>query len=134
MADEQARSRRHHLVSHGHRVSHCRRAVVLSAAAGDRSPLAPALATLAIPVIISSGRVTALHLRRFWGRCMQQKLWEQVQRQAQAADGSPIWKWFGLTVTVGVAYFLAARLSLLQLTETGVAIFWPAAGISSGIL
>jgi two-component sensor histidine kinase len=65
---------------------------------------------------------------------MQQMLWEQVRRQVQAADGSPIWKWVGLTVAVGVAYFLAARLSLLLLAPTGVAVFWPAAGISSGIL
>jgi PAS domain S-box-containing protein len=39
-----------------------------------------------------------------------------------------------LTVAVGVAYFLAARLSLHLLTMSGVAVFWPAAGISSGIL
>jgi len=58
----------------------------------------------------------------------------RVQRQIQAADGSPIWQWVGLTVAVGVTYFLAARLSLLLLTESGVAVFWPAAGISSGIL
>jgi integral membrane sensor domain MASE1 len=65
---------------------------------------------------------------------MQHKLWEQVQRQVQAADGSLTWKWVGLTVAVGVAYFLAARLSLLLLTQTGVAVFWPAAGVSAGIL
>jgi len=65
---------------------------------------------------------------------MQQKLWEQMQHQVQVADGSPIWKWVRLAVAVSVAYFLAARLSLLLLTETGVAVFWPAAGISSGIL
>ena len=65
---------------------------------------------------------------------MQQKLWEQVQRLVQAADGSPTRKWVGITVAVGVVYFLAARLSLLLLTPTGVAVFWPAAGISSGIL
>jgi integral membrane sensor domain MASE1 len=39
-----------------------------------------------------------------------------------------------LTVAVGVAYFLAARLSLLLVTQPGVSIFWPAAGISSGTL
>jgi PAS domain S-box-containing protein len=41
---------------------------------------------------------------------------------------------FKLAIVVGVAYFLAARLSLLLLTKPGVAVFWPAAGISSGIL
>src|SRR5262249_30782211 len=41
----------------------------------------------------------------------------------------------GLTVAVGVAYFVAARLSLLLLTQPeGVAVFWPAAGISAGVL
>jgi PAS domain S-box-containing protein len=41
----------------------------------------------------------------------------------------------GLAVAIGVAYFLAARLSLfLQTQPDGVAVFWPAAGVSSGIL
>ena len=41
----------------------------------------------------------------------------------------------GLAVAVGVAYFLAARLSLSLLTKPdGVAVFWPAAGIASGTL
>jgi signal transduction histidine kinase len=40
----------------------------------------------------------------------------------------------GLAVAVGVAYFLAARLSVGLLLEEGVAVFWPAAGISSGVL
>src|SRR5262245_22187621 len=36
---------------------------------------------------------------------------------------------------VGVAYFLAARLSLAMLTEPdGVAVFWPAAGVAAGVL
>lgn len=41
----------------------------------------------------------------------------------------------GLAAVVGVAYFLAARLSVdLVLKPEGVAVFWPAAGISSGVL
>jgi PAS domain S-box-containing protein len=44
---------------------------------------------------------------------------------------SSIW----LFVLVGVAYFLAARLSLLLLTKPdGVAVFWPASGIAAGAL
>lgn len=40
-----------------------------------------------------------------------------------------------LAVIVGAAYFLSARLSLFLLTQPdGVAVFWPAAGVSSGIL
>src|ERR1700739_2379676 len=41
----------------------------------------------------------------------------------------------GLAVAVGVVYFVAARLSLALLTKPeGVAVFWPAAGISVGAL
>jgi len=41
----------------------------------------------------------------------------------------------GLAIAVGIAYFLAARLGLLLLTKPdGVAVFWPAAGVSSGVL
>ena len=41
----------------------------------------------------------------------------------------------GLAVAVGVAYFLAARLSLALLTKPeGVAVFWPAAGVAAGVL
>lgn len=40
-----------------------------------------------------------------------------------------------LAVIVGVAYFLSARLGLFLLTQPdGVAVFWPAAGVSAGIL
>jgi len=41
----------------------------------------------------------------------------------------------GLAAAVGLAYFLTARFSVrLILESSGVAVFWPAAGISSGIL
>jgi PAS domain S-box-containing protein len=41
----------------------------------------------------------------------------------------------GLAVAVGIAYFLAAELGLALLAEPdGVARFWPAAGVSSGVL
>lgn len=41
----------------------------------------------------------------------------------------------GIAVAVGVAYFLAARLSLVLLTKPdGVAVFWPASGVAAGIL
>ena len=46
--------------------------------------------------------------------------------------------WIGsiaLAIAVSVAYFFAAQLSLELLTKPdGVPVFWPAAGISSGIL
>jgi PAS domain S-box-containing protein len=41
----------------------------------------------------------------------------------------------GLAAVVGVVYFLAARVSLLLLTKPdGVAVFWPASGVATGIL
>jgi signal transduction histidine kinase len=41
----------------------------------------------------------------------------------------------GLAVAIGIVYFLAARLSLALLTKPeGVAVFWPAAGVSAGAL
>jgi len=41
----------------------------------------------------------------------------------------------GLTVAIGVVYFVAARLGLGLLTKPeGVAVFWPAAGVSAGAL
>ena len=49
-----------------------------------------------------------------------------------AAQGS---RGIGLAVAVGVAYFLAARLGLVLLTTAEpVAVFWPASGISIGML
>src|SRR5258708_22270995 len=40
----------------------------------------------------------------------------------------------GLAAAVAVAYFLAGRLGVgLILKPEGVAVFWPAAGISSGV-
>src|SRR6201981_1172989 len=43
--------------------------------------------------------------------------------------------WLLLTLAVAIAYLLAARLSLALLTKPdGVAVFWPAAGIASGVL
>ena len=43
--------------------------------------------------------------------------------------------WLILTVAVAIAYFLAARLGLALLTKPdGVAVFWPAAGVSAGLL
>jgi integral membrane sensor domain MASE1 len=59
------------------------------------------------------------------------------QRQRSTADDlarrwvNSIW----LAVAIGVAYFFAARLSVgLLLEPEGVAVFWPAAGVSSGVL
>src|SRR3974390_355568 len=54
------------------------------------------------------------------------------------ADADSTWQWarsIGLAAAVGIVYFLAARLSLLLLTKPdGVAVFWPASGVASGVL
>jgi len=43
--------------------------------------------------------------------------------------------WLGLAAAIGIVYFLAARLSLALISRPdGVAVFWPAAGVSSGVL
>jgi len=47
-------------------------------------------------------------------------------------------QWAGsvvLAIAVGIAYFLASRLSLILLTKPDdVAVFWPAAGVAAGVL
>jgi signal transduction histidine kinase len=66
---------------------------------------------------------------------MLQILRNQLQPQVFAA-ADPTRQWVGsvgLAVAVGVAYFLAARLSLALLVD-GVAVFWPAAGVAAGVL
>jgi hypothetical protein len=41
----------------------------------------------------------------------------------------------GVAAAAGILYFLAAHVNLFLLTELdGVAVFWPAAGISAGML
>ena len=62
-------------------------------------------------------------------------MWQNFTKTGSAIDqtrwGNPI----GLAVAVGIVYFLAARLSLALLTKPeGVAVFWPAAGVSAGVL
>jgi hypothetical protein len=57
------------------------------------------------------------------------------QRQRSTAD-DVTQRWvgsIGLAAAVGLAYFVAAGVRLILKPE-GVAVFWPAAGISSGIL
>ncbi len=67
---------------------------------------------------------------------MRQDLRIQVQHELYA--GVELTRWggvLGLAVVVGIVYFVAARLSLALLTKPeGVAVFWPAAGVSAGVL
>jgi PAS domain S-box-containing protein len=66
-----------------------------------------------------------------------QNLRNQAQRRLPAV-ADPTRRWIsaiGLAVAVGIAYFLAARLSLSLLTKPdGVAVFWPASGVAAGVL
>jgi signal transduction histidine kinase/CheY-like chemotaxis protein len=67
---------------------------------------------------------------------MSQNLGNQIRHQLSAATDPTRWVgMIGLAVAVGIAYFLAAQLSLALLTKPeGVAVFWPAAGVSAGVL
>lgn len=70
-------------------------------------------------------------------RRMERDLLKPVHRgdSAELASNARLISAIALTIIVGLAYFLAARLGLFLLTEPdGVAVFWPAAGVSSGIL
>jgi signal transduction histidine kinase len=62
----------------------------------------------------------------------------EIQVQHGLSAGIDLSRWvgsIGLAVAVGVVYFVAARLSLALLTKPeGVAVFWPAAGVSAGVL
>jgi signal transduction histidine kinase len=68
---------------------------------------------------------------------MLEGLLARGQRQRSVADDLARGRLrnVGLAAAVGLAYFLAARLGVgLVLKPEGVAVFWPAAGISSGVL
>ena len=67
---------------------------------------------------------------------MRQNLRRQVRHEL--STGIDLTRWvgsIGLAVAVGIAYFVAALLSLALLANPeGVAVFWPAAGVSAGAL
>jgi integral membrane sensor domain MASE1 len=68
---------------------------------------------------------------------MPERLLADGQRQ-HFAVGDLTRQWvggIGLAAVVGLGYFLAAAFSVrLVLEPEGVAVFWPAAGLSSGLL
>jgi two-component sensor histidine kinase/integral membrane sensor domain MASE1 len=66
---------------------------------------------------------------------MLQHLTQEVHRRTRADLTVPRIGTIGLATAVGIAYFFAAQLSLALLAgPAGVAVFWPAAGVSSGVL
>jgi PAS domain S-box-containing protein len=58
----------------------------------------------------------------------------EVRRRTLAVPMRPWISATGLGATVAVAYFLAALLSHALVSSDGVALFWPAAGVSAGVL
>jgi PAS domain S-box-containing protein len=65
---------------------------------------------------------------------MLQNLSREVHRRTRADPTLP-WSAIGLAIAVGIAYFVVAQLGLAFLAKPdGVAVFWPAAGVSSGVL
>src|SRR5215470_4174536 len=66
---------------------------------------------------------------------MLQNLTKQFRPRIRAGLTPPLISAIGLALAVGIAYFFTARLSLALLAKPdGVAVFWPAAGVSSGVL
>jgi PAS domain S-box-containing protein len=66
---------------------------------------------------------------------MLQSLSLEVHRRARDDPNLSRTGAIGLAIAVGIAYFVAAQLSLALLAKPdGVAVFWPAAGVSSGVL
>src|SRR5215469_9396927 len=68
---------------------------------------------------------------------MHPTIFKEGLRLRSSRDGLSAWTWLrsiGIAAAVGVAYFLAAQLSNSFLITPETVIFWPAAGISSGLL
>jgi PAS domain S-box-containing protein len=65
---------------------------------------------------------------------LQQNLREQGRRSGTPNPAQRWMSWSWLAVVVCGLYMLSAKLSLSLLTPDGVAVFWPAAGISAGAL
>jgi integral membrane sensor domain MASE1 len=58
-----------------------------------------------------------------------------IQHNGRPLPGRPWSEAIATGVLTAIAYFLAARLSLVLLAELqGVAVFWPASGVAVGIL
>src|SRR5262245_49669686 len=69
-----------------------------------------------------------------WGGVLQ-NLSHVGEPRGSADPTPPLMGAIELAIAVGVTYFSAAQLSLALFAEPGgVVLFWPAAGISSGVL
>jgi integral membrane sensor domain MASE1 len=66
---------------------------------------------------------------------MLQNLTQELYPRTRSDSTLPWTRAIGLAIAVGIVYFVAAQLGLELLTQPdGVAVFWPAAGVSSGTL
>jgi integral membrane sensor domain MASE1 len=66
---------------------------------------------------------------------MPQNLADEVHFRNRADLMLPPMGAIALAIALGIAYLVAAHLSLALLAKPdGVAVFWPAAGVSSGVL
>src|SRR5215204_776895 len=60
---------------------------------------------------------------------------EAATADVPPASPSLAWPPWAISISVAIVYFLAARLSLALIDKAdGVAVFWPAAGLATGIL
>ena len=85
---------------------------------------------------MSRRRRKALHVRDFCPGRVEETL-GTTAKQSVILARHPLASGANIILSVGVAlaYFVAARLSLALLEPVdGVAVFWPAAGVASGIL
>jgi signal transduction histidine kinase len=70
-------------------------------------------------------------------RGVRASIFRDEQRLRLSRDGIAAWTWLrsiGIAAAVGIVYFLAAEVSNSFLITPETVIFWPAAGISSGLL
>jgi PAS domain S-box-containing protein len=61
-------------------------------------------------------------------------LLELATTQAPRVRPSLAWPPWAVSIVVAIAFFLAACLGLALLDKAGVAVFWPAAGVASGVM
>ena len=77
-------------------------------------------------------------MRLFTSRALMLLDLQKPAERRLSVFAEPTRRWLGsvgLTIAVGIAYYLAAQLSLVLLTKPNdVAVFWPAAGVAAGIL
>lgn len=59
---------------------------------------------------------------------------ELATTEALRLRPSPAWPPWAVSIVVAIAFFLAACLGLALLDNAGVAVFWPAAGVASGVM